>query len=186
MKKIVAAVVVFISVSGLVKASVDFTLSSPSAGLVTIGYNAQSSDNILSLPLKISLSDQATFPSSCIVSVHPYFNGFPDTPPGYDLGGPGGTGLGEPISQIDISLAALEGGPAPITVDNLITLRIQDGGIGFSYVTLSENVLRGGIIDTSGNHVGATFPGPLYVTIPEPATVSLLAFGGLALLRKRK
>jgi len=62
-------------------------------------------------------------------------------------------------------------------------------------VTLGiEYAANGGFdnLDANGRPVGYTFSGtgvdikPVLVGIPEPATMSLLALGGLAMLRRRR
>ena len=187
MKKLttISTFIILFLCSGITRANIDFFLSSQNDGQITIGYNSQVGDDIISMPLLISLSDEATFSSSPIVSVHSAFNYFIDFPiggGGYGIEGPGT----QAYSEIDINFATLDSNPIPTTVDNLITLQIQDGGSGFSYVTLSENLIRGGIIDTGGNSVSATFPEPFYAIIPEPTTLSLLALGAFIAGRKRR
>lgn len=70
------------------------------------------------------------------------------------------------------------------SLENLITLQLEDGGSGFTNVTITADSLRGGVVGSNGNISFASVQ--TTVSIPEPATVLLLAFGGLTLLRKRK
>jgi hypothetical protein len=189
---VIAALMLFSSVS---KAGVVFQLSSPSAGLVTIGYAATANTAVRGLALNVQLSNNATAVYSDIVSINPAFNVFIDYAfayPGYNIGdghpfaNPGAPSpVISPVSFFSISMGVLgpTGGGAPAVVPNLLTFRIQDGGAGFSSVTLSPDALRGGVV---GDNIGTvTMPQPLLVTIPEPCTLLLLGLG-VMLLRARE
>lgn len=191
-----AALISLVVFSSSSIAGVDFSLSSPSAGLVTIGCNATAGEAIRGIAITVSLSDNATAVYSDIVSIHPAFNVFIDYAsenPIYTIGDghpfarPDNAGLLEvPASVFSLSMGHLDegGNPAPATIDNLITFRIQDGGAGFSYVTISQDPLRGGVVGDNVNTV--TMPQPLMVITPEPATLALLAAGGVMLRKKAK
>ena len=193
---VVAGLLLLSSVS---MAGVVFTLTSPSDGLVTLGYTATPNTGIRGIALNVRLSDNATAVYSDTVSIHPVFNTFIDysitNPTGFDVGVghpfayPGQAGaLEDPASFFTLCMGALDltGGQAlaPAVVENMITFRILDGGAGFSFVTLSEDALRGGVI---GDNIGTvTMPQPLRVVIPEPCTLLLLGLGGLMVRQKVK
>lgn len=199
----VLAVCVLLFTATLASGTVDFTLSSPSAGLVTIGYQAGAGEEIRGIALNVFLSDGATInPSDSFISVFPPFNTFIDYAFTIESEAPGAYVIGDghpfalidqagaikgPVSDFSISMGILDPtgnqGAAPAVVDNLITFRIFDGGAGYSTVQISADLLRGGVV--GDNIYDYSFPAPLYVVIPEPATMSLLGLGGV-LLRKRR
>jgi hypothetical protein len=146
------------------------------------------------LALNVQLSNNATAVYSDIVSIHPAFNTFIEYAfgyGGYNIGdghpfaNPGAPGaINSPSSFFTICMGVLNptGGPAPSVVPDLITFRIQDGGAGFSLVTISPDMLCSGVV---GDNIGTvTMPQPLLVTIPEPASLLLLVLGGV-LIRKK-
>lgn len=197
MKQLMVFVAVVLA-SSVSMAGVVFQLSSPSAGLVTIGYTVTANTGVRGVALNVQLSNNATAVSSDIVSIHPAFNTFVDYAfslgGGYNIGqghpfaNPNGAGaVNTPVSFFSISMGVLDvtGNQlaAPATVPNLITFRIQDGGAGFSNVTISPDMLRGAVV---GDNIGTvTMPQPLMVTIPEPATLFLVCMGSFA-IRKIK
>jgi hypothetical protein len=69
------------------------------------------------------------------------------------------------------------------SLDNLIILQLHDGGSGFTDVTVTADLIRGGIVGEGGD---INFFGMVQTTvgIPEPCTVLLLGMGGL-LIRKQ-
>lgn len=99
-------------------------------------------------------------------------------------GGPAMTNLDgcAPVNLLDYVMMAEPAWTG--SLDNLITLQLEDDGEGFANVTITADTLRGGI---AGNDGRINFdPVQTTVLIPEPATLSLLVFGGLTLFRKRK
>lgn len=196
-----AAVVSFLFLSCLSHAVIDFSLSSSAPGLVTIGYNDTSgTGGIRGLALIVDLSNSATAVFSDIVSINPEWNTFIDYAytvgsdyqigDGHPFAYPNEAGaLETPASRFVICMGQLDpsGGQAlasPV-MPNVITFRIQDGGSGFSYVTIAGDTLRSpnGVV---GDNIGqVSYPQPLRVVTPEPATMLLLSIGGLW-LRKRK
>lgn len=170
-------------VSGLSVASVDFTISSPSPGLIMIGYQATAGEGVRGIALTMHLSHGATAVYTDIVSIHPAFNTFIDyayavrPPDTYEIGdghpfaypdqpGP----LEEPASYFTLSMGSLSesanGDPAPAIVENLITFRVQDGGAGFTGLTLGEDMsvygdlFRGGIVGDNIDVVTFSFEQP--------------------------
>ena len=92
-------------------------------------------------------------------------------------------------SQVDISGGQIGGGPFGIFADesSLIVLNGFDFNYGYGYITdtfgiITGTLLSGEIINTSFERFGDA----QILLVPEPMTLSLLAFGGLVLLRKRK
>ena len=73
----------------------------------------------------------------------------------------------------------------PTTIRELLLFQLNGNGAETTVVTISENVIRGGIVSSQGM-LDVILPDPFTVIVPEPATVLLLALGSLTLLRKRK
>lgn len=199
MKRVIcfAAAASFLLMPGLSSAVVEFSLSSPAPGLVTIGYNDTDNAGVRGISLKVSLSNGATAVFSDIISIDPAFNVFPDYAysdldyeqgEGHPFVNPNWPGaLETPASMFGLSMGHLDAdhGPAPAVVSNLITFRVREWGTNYScYISIEADTLRGGVVSDDSDAL-AVFPSPLLVNIPEPATLILLAAGGL-LLRKRK
>ncbi len=85
-----------------------------------------------------------------------------------------------PLDDFTISAAVLDAADAYTTVSFLMTASQNVTG------TIQENAFRGGVVDeyTAYLDINPTVL-DFTITVPEPATLSLLALGGL-LIRKRK
>mgnify|MGYP001365175296 CR=1 FL=1 len=94
---------------------------------------------------------------------------FPPDPPGPST-----------LSNFTISAANLDN-DSPLVVPNLITLQLNNGGAGYSIITLTEDTLRGGSPGFT-----MSFPEPLLVVLPEPVTLSLLGIGALLLVHHKR
>lgn len=185
-------IVILLLVSGLSRASVDFTISSPSPGLITIGYRATTGEGVRGIALTIHLSHGATAVYTDIVSIHPAFNTFIDyayavmSPDIYEIGDghpfayPNQPGpLEEPASYFTLSMGSLDisgnQDPAPAIVDNLITFRVQDGGAGYTSLTLGEDMsvygdlLRGGVVGDNIDTVTFSFAQPFLMMTAQSA-----------------
>ena len=172
-------------------ADVNLMVSSPSNGLVTIGYIADEDADVRGIAINISLSNNATAVYTDIVSIHPAFNVFIDY--AYTAGGDYEIGDGHPFAYPDqpgalevpasyftISMGHLDesGGqdPAPAVVENLITFRVQDGGAGFTYLMTQEDFsvfgddLRGGVVGDNIGTVTFTFAQPYTMMFSEVAS----------------
>ena len=67
------------------------------------------------------------------------------------------------------------------SLSNLVTIQLSDGGAGFSNVLISLDPLRGGI---AGQNITGGADVEVTVMIPEPASLTLLALGGLMIGRR--
>lgn len=74
----------------------------------------------------------------------------------------------------------------PVSVPELLLLQLDGNGASATMVTISENLIRGGIVDEQGMYFDVILPEPFTMVVPEPATLLLLGLGGLALLRRRR
>ena len=170
---------------------------------MAIGYQASPGEVVRGLALEVSLSDSAIIdPSISLVSVDPAFNSFIDYAYSYPDNYQPGDGhpfallneagaLESSSSHFSISMGVLDQsgnqGGAPEIIDNLISFRIYDGGIGYSYVSITADILRAGDIGIVGDNIAeSSFPDSIFVPIPEPTTLSLLSLGAFFAGRRRK
>ncbi len=182
------ALITLLFVSSLSTANVDFMVSSPSDGLITIGYTADEDAGVRGIAMNISLSNNATAVYTDIVSVHPAFNAFIDYAYTYGIDYEIGDGhpfaypnqagaLEVPASYFSIVMGHLDESenqdPAPAVVENLITFRVQDGGAGFTCMATQEDlsihgdILRGGVFGDNIGTVTFAFAQPYVMMLSE-------------------
>ena len=167
-------------------------------GTCLIEMNTETGEeNIVGMALDVSCSI-GEIVAVDITSYNPLMNIYPDAAyddlfDGYDYGSgspiaekptPGTLSL--PSANFSFSAAVLNGDSSP-GVDGYATVRFLLSANENVTGTIQENLTREGVVGVDGNGLDIN-PAQLdfTITIPEPATLSLLALGGLALLRKRK
>lgn len=104
-------------------------------------------------------------------------------PAGFTIGGYGGAGLGLSTSGDGLSIFNSIGTPIfSVTFGAATTGVTFDNAAGISGAinTLSSVGVNGAFSSVSGGEIGS--PG----VVPEPATLGLLAIGGMALIRRRR
>lgn len=74
----------------------------------------------------------------------------------------------------------------PTVMGELLLLELEDNGAITTTVSISENLIRGGIVNSKDAEFDVILPGPITVVVPEPAAFLLFGLGGLALKRKRR
>lgn len=186
-----SGIILLIFLAGSVRAGhPNITAADMGNGQLQIGYQVTyGSSGPVGISFNVELSHNAFLPlSNGLLWSDPHFDMvidpldfdplqepalFPPDPP-IDPPGPSTT------SHFTIIAANLDN-DSPLSVNNFITLQLQDGGAGYSIVTLSEDTLRGGSVGFT-----ISFPEPFVVVLPEPATLSLLGIGALLLVRHKR
>jgi hypothetical protein len=71
----------------------------------------------------------------------------------------------------------------PTAMCELLLLELEGNGAMTTTVSISEDLIRGGIVDSKGAMFDVILPEPITVVVPEPATLLLLSLGGLVIRR---
>jgi hypothetical protein len=69
----------------------------------------------------------------------------------------------------------------PTEMGELLLLELEGNGAVTTTVSISENLIRGGIVNSKDAKLDVILPDPITVVVPEPTTVLLFGLGGLAL-----
>jgi hypothetical protein len=72
----------------------------------------------------------------------------------------------------------------PTVMGELLLLELEGNGAITTTVSISENLIRGGIVNSKDAEFDVILPDPITVVVPEPATLLLLGLGGILLRRK--
>lgn len=174
-----SGIILVIFLAGSVRAGhLNITAEDIGDGQLQIGYQVTyGSSGPVGISFNVELSHDAFL--NCpdgLLWTDPHFDAIIDSLD-FDPRNPGGPST---TSNFTISTANLDN-DSPLSVNNFITLQLQDGGTGYSIVTLSEDTLRGGSVGFT-----MSFPEPFVVVLPEPATLSLFGIGALLFVRHKR